>query len=197
MPWRSAAQLRTRPSFLMVGTVEPRKGHRQALAAIEKLWATGRYQSRDHRQEGVEDRRSGEADQNAPKHNNRLFWLQGVSDEMLDHVYRSAHALLAASEGEGFGLPLIEAAHYGLPIIARDIPVFREVAGEHAYYFHGETARSRGRTTDLAIAWRCRPGVLKPSVVDVAAKQPSIARSRNGRPSYNLLVGCESHSTIG
>ena len=45
--------------------------------------------------------------------------------------------MIAASEGEGFGLPLIEAAQHKLPIIARDIPVFREVAGEHAYYFNG------------------------------------------------------------
>jgi glycosyltransferase involved in cell wall biosynthesis len=46
--------------------------------------------------------------------------------------------LIAASEGEGFGLPLIEAARHKLPIMARDIPVFREVAGEHAFYFAGE-----------------------------------------------------------
>jgi len=32
-------------------------------------------------------------------------------------------------------LPLIEAAQHKLPIMARDIPVFREVAGEYAYYF--------------------------------------------------------------
>ena len=57
---------------------------------------------------------------------------------MLEQVYDSADALLAASEGEGFGLPLIEAAQHGLPIIARDIPVFREVAGENAYYFSGK-----------------------------------------------------------
>jgi glycosyltransferase involved in cell wall biosynthesis len=32
----------------------------------------------------------------------------------------------------------MEAARYGLPIMARDIPVFREVAGEHAFYFAAE-----------------------------------------------------------
>jgi glycosyltransferase involved in cell wall biosynthesis len=32
----------------------------------------------------------------------------------------------------------IEAARHGLPIMARDIPVFREVAGEHAFYFAAE-----------------------------------------------------------
>ena len=47
--------------------------------------------------------------------------------------------MLLASEGEGFGLPLIEAASRKVPIIARDIPVFKEVAGDCAYYFKGNT----------------------------------------------------------
>jgi glycosyltransferase involved in cell wall biosynthesis len=50
-------------------------------------------------------------------------------------VYSASTCLIAASYGEGFGLPLIEAAQHGLPILARDIPVFREVAGKHASYF--------------------------------------------------------------
>ena len=45
--------------------------------------------------------------------------------------------MIAASEGEGFGLPLIEAAQHRLPIIARDLPVFREITGAHAFYFNG------------------------------------------------------------
>ncbi len=45
-----------------------------------------------------------------------------------------------ASEGEGFGLPLIEAARHKRPIIARDIPVFREVARHHAFYFADSTS---------------------------------------------------------
>jgi glycosyltransferase involved in cell wall biosynthesis len=70
-----------------------------------------------------------------PMLNTRLFWLRGISDEFLEKTYQVCSALIAASEGEGFGLPLIEAAQHQLPIIARDIPVFREVGGEHAFYF--------------------------------------------------------------
>ena len=58
---------------------------------------------------------------------NRLFWLEGISDEYLEKIYDAATCLIAASEGEGFGLPLIKVAQHKLPIIARDIPVFREV----------------------------------------------------------------------
>jgi glycosyltransferase involved in cell wall biosynthesis len=45
--------------------------------------------------------------------------------------------VILASEGEGYGLPIIEASRHEVPIIARDIPTFREVAGQHAYYFSG------------------------------------------------------------
>ncbi|WP_203564008.1 glycosyltransferase [Deefgea sp. CFH1-16] len=76
---------------------------------------------------------------NHPEHNQRLFWLDGISDEYLEKVYAASTCLIAASEGEGFGLPLIEAAQHKLPIIARDIPVFREVAGAHAHFFSGLT----------------------------------------------------------
>jgi len=68
----------------------------------------------------------------------RLFWLNGPSDEYLEKIYAASSCFIAAAEGEGFGLPLIEAARHGLAIIARDIPVFREVAGEHAFYFAAE-----------------------------------------------------------
>jgi glycosyltransferase involved in cell wall biosynthesis len=67
----------------------------------------------------------------------RLFWLNGVSDEYLEAVYQAANCLIAASEDEGFGLPLIEAAQHKVPIIARKTAVFEEVAGEYAYYFNG------------------------------------------------------------
>lgn len=75
-----------------------------------------------------------------PEQGKRLLWLEDASDEFLERVYAHARVLLAPSLAEGFGLPLIEAARHGLPILARDLPVFREVAGEHAFYFSGEAA---------------------------------------------------------
>lgn len=133
------AALQTRPTILMVGTVEPRKGHVQALAAFEKLWAGGAdlnlaiVGKAGWRLNGFD-----EALRNHPERTKRLFWFEGISDEYLEKIYHAASCLLIASKGEGFGLPLIEAAQKGVPIIARDLPVFREVAGEHALYFDGD-----------------------------------------------------------
>lgn len=129
------------PTFLMVGTIEPRKGYGQALAAFEQLWAQGSQVSLAIvGKQGWMVEAMGERLRNHPEHGKRLFWLEGISDEYLEKVYAASTCLIAASEGEGFGLPLIEAAQHKLPIIARDIPVFREVAGEHAYYFEGLAA---------------------------------------------------------
>lgn len=45
--------------------------------------------------------------------------------------YKNALALIHPSLSEGFGLPLVEAMHFNLPIIASDIPVFREILGKN------------------------------------------------------------------
>ncbi len=126
------------PTFLSVGTIEPRKGQEQTLDAFETLWKEGN----EVRlvlvgKEGWMMDSFATRLRNHPEQGRRLFWLAGISDEFLEEVYAKADCLIAASQTEGFGLPLIEAAQHGLPIIARDIPVFREIAGPHAYYFSG------------------------------------------------------------
>ena len=133
------ATLASRPSFLMVGTVEPRKKHEQVLAAFEQLWARGVDTNlvivgkQGWKTESLVKRLHHHRELGK-----RLFWLDGISDEYLEKIYAVSSCLIAASEGEGFGLPLIEAARHKLPILARDIPVFREVAGTYASYFNGK-----------------------------------------------------------
>ena len=141
LPEDGAATLRllkSRKSFLTVGTLEPRKGHSQVFAAFETLWARGTDVNLvfvGQRGWNVDDlaRRL----RKHPERGRRLFWLEKVSDEYLENLYAAASCLIAASYGEGFGLPLVEAARRGLPILARDIPVFREVAGDYAAWFNG------------------------------------------------------------
>lgn len=131
-------RLRHNPCFLMVGTIEPRKGHAQTLAAFEQLWARGSDATLvmvgkpGWMVDALVKRLQGHVELGK-----RLFWLQRADDATLSALYARCSALIAASEGEGFGLPLVEAAHRGLRVIARDLPVFREVAGDSATYFSG------------------------------------------------------------
>jgi glycosyltransferase involved in cell wall biosynthesis len=80
----------------------------------------------------------GSADRRWPDHTtelagelgvaDRIIELNGVSEDDLAALYRQATAFLYPSLVEGFGLPLLEAMVAGTPVVASDIPVFREVA---------------------------------------------------------------------
>jgi glycosyltransferase involved in cell wall biosynthesis len=67
----------------------------------------------------------------------RLHWLNSPNDELLSALYSSCSALIMASTGEGFGLPLIEATYFSKPMLVRDIPVCREIVGDAASYLSG------------------------------------------------------------
>src|SRR5208282_3512109 len=145
---RNLAAFGARPSFLMVGTIEPRKGHLHVLDAFDQLWNQGLdinlIIAGAEGWRGLPQNMRRTIPQilarlrSHPERGRRLFWVKGPSDEYLESIYAASSCLIAASRGEGFGLPLVEAARHGLPIIARDIPVFREVAGGHAFYFAGD-----------------------------------------------------------
>ncbi len=64
----------------------------------------------------------------------RIHFTGFVDDALLPPLYAGARAFAFPSVYEGFGLPLIEAMSQGAPIIAHDAAVFREVAGDVAYY---------------------------------------------------------------
>lgn len=128
----------SRPSFLEVSTVEPRKGYGQALAAFERLWAKGIDVNfvivgrKGWKIDALAEKIDGH-----PEKGKRLFWLKGISDEYLNKVYEAATCVLFPSEAEGFGLAVVEGARHGKPLILRDLPVFREIAGDRASYFSG------------------------------------------------------------
>ncbi len=130
--------------FLMVSTVEVRKKYDQAVEAFELLWQknydvslsiVGKY--------GWRAEQAKVLIESSAEFGKRLKWYNtGISDEELANQYNSCDAVIFASKTEGFGLALIEAAIYKKPLIIRDIPIFREVSGDNAFYFTGDTGES-------------------------------------------------------
>lgn len=132
----SSALDRPDHSFLCVGTLEPRKNIGVVLDAFDEVWREkgdvslvliGRAgwlcedllsRMRSHSERG-----------------RKLFWFDDVNDADLALAYGRSGTLIFPSIVEGFGLPLVEALCQGLPVIASDIPVFREIAGSHIRYF--------------------------------------------------------------
>lgn len=122
--------------MLMVSTLEPRKGHAQVLEAFEKLWLEGsEYCLVLVGKEGWNVDELITKIRSHPQLNKKLIWLQGISDQSLTKVYEMSTAFIMASFAEGFGLGIVESAKYNKPLILRDIPVFREIAEDNAFYF--------------------------------------------------------------
>jgi glycosyltransferase involved in cell wall biosynthesis len=67
-----------------------------------------------------------------------------LPDQVIADLYRLADVLLFPSTSEGFGIPVLEAGLARLPIIAADIPPFRESAGDLAELFdpHGDPEKA-------------------------------------------------------
>lgn len=140
------------PTTLMVGTIEPRKGHADVLAVFLELWRQGSVNqlvvvgAPGWKTEAVQQALTA-----AVATTHKLVWLQDADDHLLAQLYQAVSGVIVASRGEGFGLPLIEAAHYGKPVLARDIPVFREVARGTVTFF--PDSPEGGLTPPALAAW--------------------------------------------
>jgi glycosyltransferase involved in cell wall biosynthesis len=138
------AALSAEHCFLMVGTIEPRKGYDDVLGAMELLWRTGNTTPlivvgrAGWRHLPPEERQHIDATCDYMEHLASqypwMIWLNDASDELLDYVYAGASHVLCASLDEGFGLPIVEALKHNKQVLARDIPVFREVGGNAVQY---------------------------------------------------------------
>lgn len=131
-----AAELLATQPWLMVGTLEPKKGHRDAVGTFEMLWDAG-YE----RPLVVIGRRGWMSEEpvdvirESRWYGRKLFWLDGIDDGGLAAFYDRSHALLFGSLAEGFGLPVLEAASHQMAVLARDTAVAREILGADGFYF--------------------------------------------------------------
>ena len=137
------------PIFVTIGTIEARKNHLLLLeiwsrlidrlgAAAPRLNIIG--------QRGWEAQDVFDLLDRSEKLRGHVNEVSGCSDQEVARQLGSARALLFPSRAEGFGLPLIEAFGLGVPVIASDLPVFRELAGDIPTYLDPLDAAGWERT---------------------------------------------------
>jgi glycosyltransferase involved in cell wall biosynthesis len=126
-----------RPTFVILGTIEARKNHMLLL----QIWSRLVERLGDEApQLLIIGQRGWEAedvfnllDRNQ-QFRGRVTELNRCTDEELANHLSTARALLFPSRAEGYGLPLVEALGAGVPVIASDLPVIREIAGDIPLY---------------------------------------------------------------
>ncbi len=125
------------PYFVILGTIEPRKNHWMLLQLWRRL--VDLHGERAPRLVVIGQR--GWECENVVDLLERCQQLQGIviehprcTDAELVTWLHHAQALLFASFAEGYGLPVAEALSLGVPVIASELPVFREIAGDVPEY---------------------------------------------------------------
>lgn len=131
-PAESAADGET--FFVVLGTIEGRKNHKLLLRVWQDLL------ERAGRQAGpasvpkllMVGRRGWQADDvfellDTVDFNERVVEAGALDDRALASVLGGACALLFPTFEEGFGIPLVEALAAGVPVLASDLSVFREI----------------------------------------------------------------------
>jgi glycosyltransferase involved in cell wall biosynthesis len=125
------------PYFVILSTIEPRKNHWLLLhvwrhivedlgRAAPRLVVIG--------QRGWECENVVDMLERCEPLRGLVIEHSGCSDQELVTYLHHAQALLFPSFAEGYGMPLVEALSLGVPVIASDLSVFEEIAGDVPEY---------------------------------------------------------------
>lgn len=117
--------------FLYLGTLEPRKNVETLVAACERLWARRRARPDLVLAGGAGWKSSALHRRIARSPFRDKIHVAGYAPRSVAvELYRGAEAFVYPSLAEGFGLPVAEAMACGVPVVAADIEVLREIGGD-------------------------------------------------------------------
>jgi glycosyltransferase involved in cell wall biosynthesis len=162
-----------KPAFVVLGTIEPRKNHLLLLEIWQRFVRT--LPARDIPELHIIGRRGWNNDKvfnkldGDPRMNVHVFEHNNLSDDAMQSRLASSRALLFPSFVEGFGLPLIEAASLGVPIICGENDIYREILGDYplylnvdnSYAWEKEILERAGRNRESEAERQARAGSVK------------------------------------
>ena len=124
------------PYLLYVGGYDPRKNTQYLLEVFS------------HIQKDIPEMKlvlAGRLPKDIARGTLNILKTGAVNEEELNTLYKEAEAFINLSENEGFNLPVLEAAYAGTPIIISDIPVHRELYGQHGLLVQKNNAQEASR----------------------------------------------------
>jgi alpha-1,2-rhamnosyltransferase len=143
----------SRPTYIYVSTIEPRKNHRYALDGFDVLWERGVEANLVIvGRVGWQGEEFARRVRNHKHFGKRLFMHNNVEDNELAYLYEKVQGLIFTSIAEGFGLPIVEGLQKGLPVFASDIPVFREIGRQGVQFVDISNPASLADTVAAHIA---------------------------------------------
>lgn len=128
--------------ILNVGSIEARKNVALAVRALKQLPEDVHLVIVGKETRYEQDVRRTVYDLDLEK---RVHIRHGVSFRLLPAVYQQAQAFVYPSRYEGFGIPILEAANSGVPIVAGTCGCLREAGGEACSYVDPDDAGSMAR----------------------------------------------------
>ena len=126
------------PYFLCVGTIEPRKNHLLLIDVWEQM--EKQVPPQDMPQLLICGQRGWKNDEcffrleNSRLKGRFIHELSGLSDGAISALLDEAAGIVFPSLAEGYGLPVLEAAARGVPVICTELPVYKELLGDIPVY---------------------------------------------------------------
>jgi glycosyltransferase involved in cell wall biosynthesis len=130
-PRRREPRLADRPYFVCCGTIEPRKNHQLLLGVWRKIIKRDGAKAPKLVLIGARGWKYGpftEALEQGPELQEYVIEVAGLTSPAFKRLLDNARALLMPSFAEGYGLPVREALAARIPVVASDIPAFREIS---------------------------------------------------------------------
>ncbi len=101
------------------------------------------------------------------KFKDSVVFLGRISDSEYAHYLSGAKALLYVSFLEGFGMPILEAMHFGVPVITSNTSSMPEIGGDAALYCDPEDTEEIAQKMQLVLAQNLREALAQKAKINL------------------------------